>query len=73
MITVVKILEDYKLNAKKFFPMFCLGLIAIFAILLLFASNMRGTGIPIEYFDRIFYTFFALLCVASIAFSIEKK
>jgi hypothetical protein len=66
-------LEDHKLSGKKFFTLFCLGLIAIFAFLLLFASNMRGTGTPIEYFDRIFYTFFALLCVASIAFSIEKK
>jgi len=66
-------LEDYKLNLRKFAIFFFPGLIAIFAFLLILASNLKGTGTPIEYADRIFYVFLALLSIASIAFSIEKK
>ena len=72
-MTVIKMLEDYKFSVRKFVTVFCLGTIAIFAFLLLWGSNLRGTGTPIEYADFFFYFFYALLLIASVAFSIEKK
>jgi len=62
----------YKINIKKLVIVLIVGIMLIFAFLLALAPQYRGTNVTIEMIDRIFYLFFVLLIILSIAVSIEK-
>jgi predicted negative regulator of RcsB-dependent stress response len=72
---VEKILEGYQAKGKKFVVFLVLGFVGLFAYTFFLWSyaEMEGNGITIGFYYAVFYTLVALIFVASVVLSIEKK
>ena len=68
-------LEGYQVNGRKFVTFLVLGFVGLFAYTFFLWSyaEMEGTGITIGFYYMVFYTMLALIFVASVVLSIEKK
>jgi len=68
-------LEGYHVKGKKFVAFLVLGFVGLFAytFFLWSYSEMEGTKITIGFYYTVFYTLLALIFVASMVLSIEKK
>lgn len=68
-------LEGYQVNGRKFVTFLVLGFVGLFAYTFFLWSyaEMEGTGITIGFYYTVFYTMLALIFVASMVLSIEKK
>jgi len=72
---VEKMLEGYQVKGKKFVAFLVLGFIGLFAYTFFLWSyaELQGTRITIGFFYTVFYTLLALIFVASVVLSMEKK
>jgi hypothetical protein len=68
-------LEGYQVNGRKFVTFLVLGFVGLFAYTFFLWSytEPEGTRITIGFYYTVFYTMLALIFVASVVLSIEKK
>ena len=68
-------LEGYQVNGKKFVAFLVLGFVGLFAYTFFLWSyaELEGTRISIGFYYTVFYTLLALIFVASVVLSMEKK
>ena len=68
-------LEGYRVKGKKFVAFLVLGSAGLFAYAFFLWSyaELQGTRITIGFFYTIFYALLALIFIASLVLSMEKK